>query len=103
MIRKLRIKLVLASMLSLLLVLVIIFSMVGVLNYVKVTQNADEILTLLALNDGHFGGNDDRKGEAGPPEDLHKQGHRFSAEMPYEKIFFGISQAGWKCNCREYR
>ena len=55
MIRKLRIKLVLASMLSLLLVLVIIFSIVGVLNYVQVTQNADEILTLLALNDGHFG------------------------------------------------
>ena len=52
MIRKLRIKLVLASMLSLLLVLVIIFSIVGVLNYVKVTQNADEILTLLALNSG---------------------------------------------------
>ncbi len=90
MIRKLRIKLVLASMLSLLLVLVIIFSVVGVLNYVKVTQNADEILTLLALNDGHFGGNVDRKSEAGPPEDLHKQGHRFSAEMPYETRYFSV-------------
>lgn len=90
MIRKLRIKLVLASMLSLLLVLVIIFSIVGVLNYVKVTQNADEILTLLALNDGHFGGNDDRKGEAEPPEDLHKQGHRFSAEIPYETRYFSV-------------
>jgi len=47
-------------------------------------------LTLLALNDGHFEGNDDRKGEAGPPEDLHKQGHRFSAEMPYETRYFSV-------------
>lgn len=90
MIRKLRIKLVFAAMLSLLLVLVLIFSVVGVLNYMKVTQNADEILMLLAQNDGRFGGDDDRKGEAGPPEDGHKQGHRFSAEMPYETRYFSV-------------
>lgn len=47
MIRKLRIKLILASMLSLLLVLTIILGVVGVLNHRKIVQDADSILALL--------------------------------------------------------
>ena len=43
MIRKLRIKLILASMLSLLLVLTIILGVVGVLNHRKIVQDADAI------------------------------------------------------------
>ena len=54
MIRKLRIKLILASMLSLLLVLTIILGVVGVLNHRKIVQDADSILALLQENDGNF-------------------------------------------------
>lgn len=54
MIRKLRIKLILASMLPLLLVLAVIFGTVGVLNYRKIRSDADSILALLAENNGSF-------------------------------------------------
>ena len=54
MIRKLRVKLILASMLSLLLVLTIIFGVVGVLNYRKILADADSILAILEENDGNF-------------------------------------------------
>ena len=82
MIRKLRIKLILASMLSLLLVLAVIFGVVGVLSYRKIITDADTILTILQQNNGSFPigehmGNDQPFMDAPP-----KGERRFSPELP---------------------
>ena len=54
MIRKLRRRLVSASMLSLLLVLFTIVSVASLLNYRELTADADRVLELLAENGGEF-------------------------------------------------
>ena len=54
MIKKLRIKLIFAAMISLLAVLVVIMGAVGYLNYAKIVSDADETLTILEENDGFF-------------------------------------------------
>lgn len=90
MIRKLRIKLILASMLSLLLVLTIIFTSVGILNYRRILQDADSILSILAQYDGNFPvGNrleDAFSSTDGPP----KGDRLFSPELPYESRYFSV-------------
>ena len=90
MIRTLRIKLILASMLSLLLVLAIIFGIVGILNYKKILTDADSILTILEENDGNFpiGKHleDDIFSTDGPP----KGNRLLSPELPYESRYFSV-------------
>lgn len=54
MIKKLRIKLIAASMASLFLVLFIIGGIVGILNYRKVVVDADQILSIMEENAGKF-------------------------------------------------
>lgn len=54
MIRKLRIKLIIASMVSLLAVLLVIMSAVNIVYYRQVIQDADSTLALLAANNGFF-------------------------------------------------
>ena len=54
MIKKLRRKLVITSMVSLLLVLLVIEGIVGVLSYRKIVTDADRILNILEQNDGKF-------------------------------------------------
>ena len=90
MIRKLRIKLILASMLSLLLVLAVIFGVVGVLSYRKIITDADTILTILQQNNGSFPigehlGNDQSFMDVPP-----KGERRFSPELPYESRYFSV-------------
>lgn len=79
MIKKLRRKLVITSMVSLFLVLLVIEGIVGILNYRKIVTDADRILMILEQNDGKF----PREGHL----DRNKTG-RMSAEMPYESRFF---------------
>lgn len=82
MIKKLRIKLIAASMLSLFLVLFVIGGIVGVLNYKKIVNDADRILEVLEENAGKFPQKfpierkDDRPG--------------MSPEIPYESRFFSV-------------
>lgn len=90
MIRKLRIKLIFASMLSLLLVLAIIFGVVGSLNYKKIVTDADSILAILEANDGNFPISDHSKNEIIPEDDRPKDLHRFSPELPYESRYFSV-------------
>ena len=54
MIRKLRMKLIIASMVSLLAVLLVIMSAVNLVYYRQVIQDADSTLALLAENNGFF-------------------------------------------------
>lgn len=90
MIRKLRIKLVLASMLSLLVVLLVIFGVVGILNYRELVTSADNILALLSENDGSFPISEHTDGEPFSSDLFHKQERRFSPELPYESRYFSV-------------
>ena len=90
MIRKLRMKLILASMLSLLLVLTIILGTVGILNYRKILVDADSILSILQENDGSFPMNAHPKNDTVFPDAPPRDEHRFSAELPYESRYFSV-------------
>lgn len=82
MIKKLRIKLIAASMASLFLVLFVIGGIVGVLNYKKIVNDADHILEVLEENAGKFPPKftGDRKGER----------PKMSLEIPYESRYFSV-------------
>lgn len=96
MIRKLRIKLIAASMLSLFLVLLVILGGVNVMSFHKVVEDADRILSVLSENRGAFplrsrttirrtrpprwGGRRRRAGQHRLPG--------MSPETPYESRFF---------------
>ncbi|MCD7778548.1 MAG: HAMP domain-containing histidine kinase [Clostridiales bacterium] len=81
MIKKLRIKLIGASMLSLFLVLTIITGTANLLNYKAVTDDADILLSILAENEGTF-----------PLMFENRQREEFleSPELPYESRYFYI-------------
>ena len=96
MIRKLRIKLIVASMASLFIVLMIIIGAISLLNYRGVVDDADQILALLAENDGVFP-DVPGMGERPPASsDPHKKERSFSPELPYESRYFSVflNQAG---------
>ncbi|MDO4621202.1 MAG: HAMP domain-containing sensor histidine kinase [Lachnospiraceae bacterium] len=82
MIRKLRIRLVAAAMLSLLVVLTAIVGTAGVINYRNIISDADFRLQLLTDNSGML------------PADLNDQGRHFSPEMPFEMRFFTVLYSG---------
>lgn len=90
MIRKLRIKLILASMLSLLVVLGIIFCVVGILNYTKIVADANSVLTILQENDGSFPMGDHSQNDAVSLDDRPRGDRSFSAELPYESRYFSV-------------
>lgn len=82
MIKKLRMKLILASMISLLTVLLIIEGIAGVLNYKKIVSDADRILEILEENKGKF-----------PDTQLHEKPgleKTMSLELPYESRYFSV-------------
>lgn len=89
MIRKLRIKLVIASLLSLLLVLAVILAVAGVLDYQKIVTDADDILTILRENDGSFP-MEERGKNSSFPEKPPKEVPHFSQELPYESRYFSV-------------
>lgn len=90
MIRKLRVKLIFASMLSLFIVLLVIMGTISVLNYRSVTRNADEILALLAENDGAFPDVPVSGEQRSPGGDPRKRDALFSPELPYESRYFFV-------------
>lgn len=82
MIKKLRIKLITASMASLFLVLLVIGGIVGILNYRKIVEDADRILEILEENAGKF--------PQKFPGDRKDERPRMSPEVPYESRYFSI-------------
>ena len=90
MIRKLRIKLIAVSMLSLLLVLLLIMGAVNIVNYQEILTEADGILTILSDNGGTF----PKRGEAPPALDSLDGPQPHSPELPYESRYFSVALSG---------
>lgn len=90
MIRKLRMKMIFASMLSLLLVLLVIFSAAGVLSFRKIVTDADNVLTILVENDGKFPINETLRKDTHFFDIRPKEERRFSPELPYESRYFSV-------------
>jgi len=89
MIKKLRIKLIIASMISLFIVLMVIMGSISFLNYQKVITKADDILDLLRENDGVFP--KEPKPQDKPfDNDFHKKDPQMSPELPYESRYFSV-------------
>lgn len=101
MIKKLRKKLVMMSMLSLVFVLLVMEGTVFCLNYHNITSDADEILSLLENNDGRF----PQMGPEHPDENADKvepaadeapmkkddlKDNKMSGELPYESRYFSV-------------
>ena len=82
MIKKLRIKLIATSMVSLFLVLFVIGGIVGIINHKKIVKDADRILEILEENEGTFPKMDPGGKKEGPPG--------MSAEIPYESRYFSV-------------
>lgn len=89
MIRKLRIKLIIASMVSLFSVLLIVMGTISLLNYRGVIEDADQILGILAENDGSFP-DIPGAGERPPENDPRKKERLLSPELPYESRYFSV-------------
>lgn len=82
MIRKLRTRLIMISMLSLVTVLTVIMGGVNIMNYRGIVRDADSVLALLSDNDGRF---PDRPADG----DWRETGPRFkSPELKFELRFF---------------
>lgn len=90
MIRKLRMKMILASMLSLLAVLLVILSAAGMLDYRRIVSDADRVISILVENDGRFPM--ERPPENGAFFPVRRPGdeRRFSVELPYESRYFSV-------------
>ena len=95
MIQTLRKKFILATMLSLLLVLLLILLPVNVVNYRKTVTEADRILTLLSENQGAFPQQlfpaPDRNRQNGRPGERPLGRKELSPEIPFESRFFWVT------------
>lgn len=99
MIKKLRRKLIAASMLALALVLLVILGGVNIASYSRTVSDADAILTILAQNDGRFPRPEDNADSAPtdtaptdtPPDKGGGKERQMSPETPYESRFFSVT------------
>lgn len=82
MIKRLRIKLIAASMASLFFVLLVIGGIAGVLNYRRIVEEADRILEVLEENGGTFPKRFPEERKENPPG--------MSPELPYESRYFSV-------------
>ncbi|MBP3852380.1 MAG: HAMP domain-containing histidine kinase [Erysipelotrichaceae bacterium] len=98
MIKKLRYKFILIALVSVFTTLTLIMGSVNVLNYHKVTQNADNLLQILADNDGKFPIGQ-RPDEEGAPFDQNESfvgpaPDNYNEETPYESRYFSVTLVG---------
>lgn len=68
MIKRLRVKFIVVSMISLFVVLLVILGAIGILNYLDLTDEADRTLWIIADNDGVFPRPGQVSGHAGQAE-----------------------------------
>jgi signal transduction histidine kinase len=83
MIQKARIKLIILTMSSLLILLAVIVTGMNIINYHSVVSEADEVLSILSRNQGVFPDYKDTNSEEELP-------HNMSPELPYESRFFSV-------------
>ena len=83
MIRKLRIKLTLVSMLSLLLVLLVIVGSINLMNVHRMVAEADALLDIVSENDGRLPVQEEFSGREDGPD-------YSSPEVPYESRYFFV-------------
>lgn len=92
MIKRLRKKFIIISMLSVTLVLAVLIAAINLFNYRDVVRNADDILEMLISNEGSFP-DEEPPGGRQPEERDNRGGRRdgqMSPEMKYETRFFKI-------------
>lgn len=82
MIKKLRKRFIVASMLSLFTVLAVIMSIVSFISYKRIVKRADETLDILADNNGRF--------PSGSYMEEYGLNPNESIELPYESRFFSV-------------
>ena len=102
MVNKLRKKFVITAMLSLLVILVIMIAVINLVNLHQITRDADNLLTMLADNDGQFPGMLDnnqgpKKGPGNPnfrnpadPFAFNALNDMRSMEMPFQSRYFYV-------------
>ena len=90
MIKKLRIKLIGVSMLSLFIVFSIIMGAISVINYMDVIADADSILNILAENKGFFPKQGDHSNNDTQMADRPRKNRQLSPELPYESRYFSV-------------
>ncbi|MCD8382199.1 MAG: HAMP domain-containing histidine kinase [Clostridiales bacterium] len=93
MIRKLRVKFIAMSMLSLLAVLLAIMGSVNLVNYREIVEDADVVLDILADNNGEFPRQGDLKqgdGIGSPSDSIQGELREMSPELPYESRYFSV-------------
>ena len=83
-------------MLSVFVVLLVLLGTVNLLNYQKVTQDADHTLGILAENEGRFPDSDIHKEENLPKQKQqmpkpHEENREMSPELPYESRYFSVT------------
>lgn len=93
--KKLRIKFIIVSMVSLTVVLFLFMGVIILLNYWNLERDADGILTILMENDGHFPKGGDRSGDkqlssSFPEEPPPIFEPAVSPELPYESRYFSV-------------
>lgn len=82
MIKKLQLKFILLAMSALSIVLILIISGINMINYKKVVEKADEVLTILSENNGTF--------PTDPKGKKKKLPSNLSPEVPYEARYFSV-------------
>lgn len=93
MIRKLKLKVILMTAISLWVLLTALVAGMNIINYTAVVHEADEVLSILSLNDGTFSGLFDDKGFAPLPDmptEEERLPEQLSPETPYESRYFSV-------------
>lgn len=93
MIRKLKLKVILMTAISLWVLLTALVAGMNIINYTAVVHEADEILSILSQNDGSFSGLfDDQDFVPLPnmPEGEERLPEQLSPETPYESRYFSV-------------
>ena len=80
MVKKIRIRFSLVIVLAVLAILTFIVVSINLINYQSITNNADDILEVLALNGGQF--------------TTKPQGNDYSPELPFETRYFTVKVYG---------
>ena len=101
MIRKLRLKFIAISLLSVFLVLLVIMGAVNIMNYRRIVSDSESVLRVLAENNGAFPGRPDMLDDDNGSDSWEKKKNKhnnfkglgsdeISPEMPYESRYFTV-------------